>query len=157
MSVFLCLILTYHHDVKIRKKVVFANNVQTGGFSYFGKESFIGFDTSTHQESAIGGFCMIGMGSKIVMDIPPGMLAYGNPAICVKIDLVGLEKKGFDKNQIKEIINFYEESDSKEDAIEKLSMISSTKFKESFIEFLQYSKRNISLPNNRKWAISNNY
>jgi len=149
-----CFFMPYSHishDVKIRKKVVFANNVQTGGFTYFGMNSFIGFNTSTHQESAIGGFCMIGMGSNIVMDIPPGMLAYGTPATCIKIDSVGLTKKGFNKNQIEEIIKFYEKSNSKEDAKEKLDMVSSTKFKETFIEFLQYSKRNISLPNQRRW------
>ena len=34
---------------------------------------------------------------------------------------------------------------------EKLKMISSIKFKESFMEFLQYSKRDISLPNQEVW------
>jgi UDP-N-acetylglucosamine acyltransferase len=149
-----CFFMPYSHishDVKIRKKVVFANNVQTAGFSYCGENSFVGYSSATHQVSAIGGFCMIGMGTNIVKDIPPGMLAYGNPGTCLKIDSIGLSKKGFSAIEIKEITSFYEKSNSREDAKEKLKMISSIKFKESFMEFLQYSKRDISLPNQEVW------
>ena len=141
------------HDAVISDGVVFANNVQTGGHTFVGKNTFLGFSVSTHQVSAIGAFCMIGMQSCIIKDIPPGMLAFGNPIRCLQVDKVGLLKKGFKEKDVEEIIRFYEESKTRVDAEKNLSVVSSDLFRKNFSEFLNHSKRSIALPKNRIWKI----
>ena len=96
---------------------------------------------------------MIGMQSNITTDIPPGMLAYGNPVECIKIDKTGLLKKGFNLNDVEEITLFYESSATRLEAKQNVDKITSKLFREAFLEFIYNSKRKISLPNNRSWYI----
>ena len=51
--------------------------------------------TAVHQFCRIGRFAITGGCSKIVQDVPPFMIADGNPAVVRGINLVGLERKGF--------------------------------------------------------------
>lgn len=150
-----CFLMPYchvTHDAIFRDNVVSANNLQTGGFTYIGKNTFVGFSLTTHQHTSIGAFCMIGMHSNATKDIPPGMLALGNPIKTIKVDKIGLLKKGFNEKDVSEIIKFYDDSNSKSDAKQNLSNITLQLFRESFNDFLTHSTRKVSLPNNRTWS-----
>jgi len=150
-----CFLMPYchvSHDSVFRDNVVSANNFQTAGFTYMGQNTFVGFSSATHQRTSIGGFSMIGMHSNATKDIPPGMLAYGNPIKAIKVDKIGLLKKGFNEKDVNEIIKFYDDSNSKSNAKQNLSNITSQLFRESFNEFLIHSTRKVSLPNNRTWS-----
>ena len=149
-----CFLMPYSHvshDVIIRDNVVLAMNLQTAGFTYIGQNTFCGVSASTHQLTSIGAFCMIGMHSNATKDIPPGMLAHGNPIKTIKVDKIGLLKKGFNEKDVSEIIKFYDNSNSKSEAKQNLSNITSQLFREGFNDFLIHSTRKVSLPNNRTW------
>ena len=51
--------------------------------------------TAVHQFCRIGRHAMTGGCSKIVQDVPPFMIADGNPARVRGINKVGLERHGF--------------------------------------------------------------
>jgi UDP-N-acetylglucosamine acyltransferase len=57
--------------------------------------------TAVHQFCRIGRFAITGGCSKIVQDVPPFMIADGNPAEVRGINLVGLERQGFSAESVK--------------------------------------------------------
>jgi UDP-N-acetylglucosamine acyltransferase len=59
--------------------------------------------TAVHQFCRIGRFAITGGCSKIVQDVPPFMIADGNPAKVRGINLIGLERKGFPAENLKPI------------------------------------------------------
>ena len=50
---------------------------------------------AVHQFCRIGRFAIIGGCSKVVQDVPPFMLADGNPARSKTVNKIGLERNGF--------------------------------------------------------------
>jgi len=57
--------------------------------------------TAVHQFCRIGRFAITGGCSKIVQDVPPFMIADGNPSEIRGINLVGLERKNFSPESVK--------------------------------------------------------
>ncbi len=83
------------HDCGVGNNVVFSNNGTLAGHVQVGDNSVIGGLTAVHQFCRIGRFAITGGCSKIVQDVPPFMIADGNPAEVRGINLVGLERHGF--------------------------------------------------------------
>jgi UDP-N-acetylglucosamine acyltransferase len=83
--------------------VVFSNNGTLAGHVEIGDNAVMGGLTAVHQFCRIGRFAITGGCSKIVQDVPPFMIADGNPAIVRGINLVGLERKGFPPETVKAI------------------------------------------------------
>ena len=57
--------------------------------------------TAVHQFCRIGRFAITGGCSKIVQDVPPFMIADGNPAEIRGINLIGLERNKFAPENVK--------------------------------------------------------
>jgi UDP-N-acetylglucosamine acyltransferase len=60
-----------------------------------------------HQFCRIGAHAIIGGCTKIVQDVPPFMIADGNPAEVRGVNMVGLERKGFSSEAIRELREAY--------------------------------------------------
>ena len=60
----------------------------------------IGGLTAVHQFCRIGRHAITGGCSKIVQDVPPFMIADGNPAVVRGINQVGLERHGFAEENV---------------------------------------------------------
>ena len=91
------------HDCEVGDDVVFSNNGTLAGHVKIGDHAVIGGLTAVHQFCRIGRFAITGGCSKIVQDIPPFMIADGNPAKVRGINIIGLERHGFSTDTIKEI------------------------------------------------------
>src|SRR5213595_904920 len=91
------------HDCVVRDGVVFSNNGTLAGHVQVGDHAVIGGLTAVHQFCHIGRFAITGGCSKIVQDVPPFMIADGNPAEVRGINQVGLERAGFSPEKIKPI------------------------------------------------------
>src|SRR4029077_10066426 len=91
------------HDCVVGDAVVFSNNGQLAGHVEVGDHAVIGGLTAVHQFCRIGRFAITGGCSKIVQDVPPFMIADGNPAEVRGINQVGLERAGFPPEKIKPI------------------------------------------------------
>jgi len=83
------------HDCTVGDEVVFSNNGTLAGHVQVGNNAVIGGLAAVHQFCRIGRFAITGGCSKIVQDVPPFMIADGNPAEIRGVNLVGLERKGF--------------------------------------------------------------
>jgi len=91
------------HDCTVGDCVVFSNNGTLAGHVEVGDHAVMGGLTAVHQFCRIGRFAITGGCSKIVQDVPPFMIADGNPAKVRGINLIGLERKGFPPENLKPI------------------------------------------------------
>jgi UDP-N-acetylglucosamine acyltransferase len=89
------------HDCTVGDDVVFSNNGTLAGHVQVGHHAVMGGLTAVHQFCRIGRFAITGGCSKVVQDVPPFMIADGNPAQIRGINLVGLERKQFPAESIK--------------------------------------------------------
>ena len=83
------------HDCTVGDHVIFSNNGTIAGHVEVGDHVVIGGLTAVHQFCRIGAFVITGGCSKIVQDVPPYMIADGNPAQVRGLNRVGLERHGF--------------------------------------------------------------
>ncbi len=91
------------HDCTVGDAVIFSNNGTLAGHVQVGDHAVIGGLTAVHQFCRIGRFAITGGCSKIVQDVPPFMIADGNPAEVRGINQVGLERAGYPAEKIKPI------------------------------------------------------
>ena len=89
------------HDCTVGNSVVFSNNGTLAGHVRIGDNAIMGGLTAVHQFCRIGRFAITGGCSKIVQDVPPFMIADGNPAEIRGINLVGLERNSFAPESVK--------------------------------------------------------
>jgi UDP-N-acetylglucosamine acyltransferase len=91
------------HDCTVGDSVVFSNNGTLAGHVEVGDHAVMGGLTAVHQFCRLGRFAITGGCSKIVQDVPPFMIADGNPATIRGINLIGMERAGFDAETVKGI------------------------------------------------------
>ena len=91
------------HDCAVGNSVVFSNNGTLAGHVEVGDHAVMGGLTAVHQFCRIGRFAITGGCSKIVQDVPPFLIADGNPAEIRGVNLIGLERAGFTPETIKAI------------------------------------------------------
>ncbi len=96
------------HDCVIGNKVVFANQATLGGHVHVDDYAVIGGLSAIHQFCKIGTLAMIGGMSAVENDVIPYSLAIGNRAKITGINIVGLKRANFNKDQIREYANTVE-------------------------------------------------
>lgn len=95
------------HDCTVGDHVIFSNNGTIAGHVEVGDHAVIGGLTAVHQFCRIGRFALTGGCSKIVQDVPPFMIADGNPALVRGVNLVALERHGFAPETVRRIKEAY--------------------------------------------------
>jgi UDP-N-acetylglucosamine acyltransferase len=81
------------HDCILGSHIIMSNAATLGGHVTVGDHAVISI-SAVHQFCRIGKFAMIGGCSKVVQDVPPFMIADGNPAETRTINKVGMERHG---------------------------------------------------------------
>jgi UDP-N-acetylglucosamine acyltransferase len=82
------------HNVTLGDYIIMSNVATLAGHIVVGDRAVIGGLAAVHQFCRIGTMSIIGGCSKVVQDVPPYMLADGNPARTRTINKVGLERNG---------------------------------------------------------------
>src|SRR5262245_2500320 len=82
------------HNTYIGHHVIISNVGTLAGHVRVEDHAVIGGLVAIHQFCRVGTMAMIGGCSKVVQDVPPFMLADGNPAKIRTINKVGLERRG---------------------------------------------------------------
>ena len=95
------------HDCTVGDDVIFSNNATLGGHVTVGDHVIIGGLSAIHQFCRIGRYAMLGGCTKIVQDVPPFMIADGNPAEIRGINKVGMERHDFAPETVREIKEAY--------------------------------------------------
>jgi UDP-N-acetylglucosamine acyltransferase len=82
------------HNVTLGDHVIMSNVATLAGHIVVEDRAVIGGLAAVHQFCRIGTMSIIGGCSKVVQDVPPYMLADGNPACTRTVNKVGLERNG---------------------------------------------------------------
>ena len=83
------------HDCVIGDKTILANGVQLAGHVSIGYQVTIGGMTPIHQFCNVGDHAFVGGGYRVVQDVPPYILATGEPLKFAGVNNVGLRRRGF--------------------------------------------------------------
>lgn len=146
-----CNFLAYSHighDCQVGDHVIFSNNGTLAGHVTVGDYAILGGLTAIHQFCKIGAHVITGGCSKIVKDIPPFMMADGNPAKVRAHNAIGLKRRGFSEeavDSIKEAFKvIYRQNNTTPQALEILEAIKApTAETVAMIEFVKDSERGI--------------
>ena len=95
------------HDCVVGNNVIFSNNGTLAGHVNVADHAVIGGLTAIHQFCRVGRHAITGGCSKIVQDVPPFMIADGNPAEVRGINSVGLERAGFSSETVRALKEAY--------------------------------------------------
>ncbi|MCW9032636.1 MAG: acyl-ACP--UDP-N-acetylglucosamine O-acyltransferase [Rhodospirillales bacterium] len=95
------------HDCKIANHVVLVNNATLGGHVEIDDFVVFGGLGAAHQFVRIGKHAMIGGMSAVENDVIPYGSVYGNRAHLNGLNLIGLKRRGFDRDVIHALRNAY--------------------------------------------------
>lgn len=91
------------HDCVVGNQVVFANSAAIAGHTEVGDHAILGAMVGLHQNARIGRLAMIGAGAMVSQDIPPFMLAQGDRARLVGLNVIGLRRASIEPSVIEAI------------------------------------------------------
>jgi len=136
------------HDCIVGENTIMANLTTLGGHVEIGDWVNLGGGVLVHQFVKIGTQSMIGGGFRAVQDVPPFIIAGGEPLRFVGINKIGLKRRGFSKevrSLIKKAYRIYFISKlNRGEAIIKIkSELSNSKEIQKIIEFIENSDRGI--------------
>jgi UDP-N-acetylglucosamine acyltransferase len=136
------------HDCVVGDKVIFSNNATLAGHVRIGDHAIMGGLTAVHQFCRIGPFAITGGCSKIVQDVPPFMIADGNPAEVRGVNLLGMERNNFPAGTVKLVKEayrlIYRSKYNTRQAVEAMKKeLPQEKEIQLIIEFIETSERGI--------------
>ncbi len=91
------------HDCQVGNHVIMANNATLAGHVTVGDHAVIGGLSAVHQFVRIGAHAMIGGMSGIENDVIPYGQASGERAYLVGLNLIGLKRRGFEREAIHDL------------------------------------------------------
>ena len=118
------------HDCKINNNNIFVNQVTLGGHVNILDNVVIGGLSAVIQFVTIGSYSMIGGMSGIDKNVLPFSLAIGNRAKLRGLNLVGIRRNNFNKDEINKISSLHESFINK-----KINLSSSDKVEGIFHEY----------------------
>lgn len=95
------------HDCQVGNHTIFANNAQLAGHVQVGDWVILGGHSGVHQFCKIGAHAMLGMFTSLTQDVPPFVILNGNPAAAHGVNIEGLRRRGFSREDIDAIRNAY--------------------------------------------------
>lgn len=95
------------HNCKVGNNVILSNYVGLSGHVIVEDRAVLGGMVGVHQFVRIGSYVMVGGYSKVSQDVPPYMLVFGNPAKVYSVNVVGLIRNGFSREEREEISRLF--------------------------------------------------
>ena len=93
------------HDCSVGNHTIFANNAQLAGHVQVGDWAILGGHSGVHQFCKIGAHAMLGMFTSLTQDVPPFVILNGNPAAAHGVNVEGLRRRRFSREEIDAIRN----------------------------------------------------
>lgn len=136
------------HDCVVGSETIFANNVTLGGHVTVGDYVIWGGFSGAHQFVRVGAHAFIANNAGVLRDVPPYIIAAGQPAAPRSINTEGLKRRGFDAQQIRNIKDafrtLYRSGMGLEEAREQITELAAEQAElDIFAAFLASSDRGI--------------
>jgi UDP-N-acetylglucosamine acyltransferase len=135
------------HNAKIGNNTVIASCALVSGYVEVEDQAFISGVLGIHQYCRIGRLAMIGGGTRVNVDAPPYFLYSGLYVTPMGLNLVGLKRAGFSRDDVKALKTAYKllyRSDLHlKDALERIEAEVPTEHTRHLAAFIRGSKRGI--------------
>jgi UDP-N-acetylglucosamine acyltransferase len=95
------------HDCQLGDKIVMSNVATLGGHVEIGDWVILGGLSAVHQFTKVGAHCFIANNAAVTRDVPPYVMAVGQPAEPHSVNSEGLKRRGFSAEQILNIRRAY--------------------------------------------------
>ena len=136
------------HDCRLGNQIVLSNVATLGGHVQIGDFAILGGLSAVHQFTNVGAYCFIANNAAVTRDVPPYVMAVGQPAEPHSVNAVGLKRHGFTDEQILNVRRayrlLYRSRVKLKAAIEQLEDAAVTQREIGpFVEFIKRSSRSI--------------
>jgi UDP-N-acetylglucosamine acyltransferase len=136
------------HDCRVGNHCVLANNATLGGHVHLGDWVIMGGLSAIHQFCKVGAHAFIANNAAVTRDVPPYVMAVGQPAAAHSVNSEGLKRRGFTPDQIRNIRSafrlLYRSGLKLADATEQLEALAQEQPElRLIVEFLPQSTRSI--------------
>lgn len=136
------------HDCIIGDNAIIVNGVALAGHVVIGNHAIIGGLAAVHQFIHIGDHAMVSGGALVRKDVPPYTKAAKEPLSYVGINSIGLRRRGYSTDKIREIQNIYrilyQSNLNNTQAIEKIEAeMAATSERDEILLFIRNSQRGI--------------
>ena len=136
------------HDCVLGNDNILVDNSALAGHVQLENNVTLGGYTLVHQFCKLGSHSFTGMGSIISMDVVAFTRVAGNPTKQAGLNSIGLERKGFSKDELSNLKKaykiFFREGLRAEEAVEKIkSECAQDKNIDTFIKSIQSSQRGV--------------
>jgi len=140
------------HDCILGDHVIMANNATLAGHVTVGEYAFLGGLSAVHQFVRIGKHAMIGGMSGVEADVIPFGMVIGNRAYLNGLNIVGLKRRGFSRDEVHTLRNAYRLLFAPEGTLQERLSDVEEQFKDNavvmeIVEFIRSdSSRSLSTP-----------
>jgi len=146
-----CLIMAYchvSHGCVLGNQVILSAGAMLAGEVFVEDMAILGGKCGVHQFCRIGAMAMVGGMSSIRQDVPPYMIAEGNPATTQGPNIVGLQRRGLSqevRSAIKDAFRLlYREGLNRSQALERIQYeVADLPEIKHLVEFYKASQRGV--------------
>ncbi|PWJ44807.1 acyl-ACP--UDP-N-acetylglucosamine O-acyltransferase [Sediminitomix flava] len=146
-----CLLMAYvhvAHDCIIANNCIFSNAVQIAGHVEIDEFTIVGGTAAIHQFVKIGKHAFVAGGSLVRKDVPPFVKAANDPLSYCGVNGVGLRRRGFNDEEVRQIHEmyrtFYAKGLRKEVAIQQIEdEVHDCEAKNIIVDFLKNATRGV--------------
>ena len=146
-----CLIMAYchiAHDCLVGNNCIFSNNSTLAGHVTIGDNVILAGLVAVHQFVSVGQHAFVTGGSLVGKDVPPYVKAAREPLSYVGINSVGLRRRGYESDKIREIQNIYrilyQKNFNNTQAVQILEAeMEATPERDEILQFIRDSQRGI--------------
>jgi UDP-N-acetylglucosamine acyltransferase len=136
------------HDCRVGSHCVLANSATLGGHVHLGDWVIMGGFSGIHQFCKVGAHAFIANNAAVTRDVPPYVMAVGQPAGAHSVNAEGLKRRGFTPEQIRNLRNafrlLYRSGLKLSDATAQLAALAEEQPEvRAIVEFLPRSTRSI--------------
>lgn len=137
------------HDCILGNRIVMANGSTLAGHVEVHDFAILGGLSAIHQFTRIGSHVMISGGSMVTQDIPPYVIAQGDRATTVGLNSIGLKRRGFTEEALRELKKAYKlifRSNLRvEEALDRIAQeVQSGPEVDHFVDFIRKSERGVA-------------
>lgn len=146
-----CLIMAYchiAHDCLVGENCIFSNNTTLAGHVTIGDNVVLAGMVAIHQFASVGNHAFVTGGSLVRKDVPPYVKAGREPLSYVGINSVGLRRRGYSIEKIREIQGIFrilfQQNFNNSQAIDIIEAeMEATSERDEIIQFIKDSHRGI--------------
>jgi UDP-N-acetylglucosamine acyltransferase len=137
------------HDCVVGSHCVLSNSVGLAGHVELGDWVILSAYSGVHQFCKVGAHAFLANNTAATYDIPPYVTAEGRPAEPRIVNEVGLKRRGFTPQQVRNIRNafriLYRSGLKLQEAIDQLKELATTQTElKLFVDFIERSQRGIA-------------